>query len=187
MLKKFIEGVKDVLPAIGGTLGYAIAGPAGAAIGSGLGSLVRGDPGQEAFQNALLAGSIGAGGQRFLSGGEGPIGQFFAKGRIPGVVGGDTGILKAFSERSFSPTLTSMGFGDKYLPVDPKVSAKMIGANTPVYDTATGQTVMTGGQTISGDTLAEFDRLKSLGTGTNDMKLLEMARENVLVSKSVIQ
>ena len=180
MLKKFIEGVKDVLPAIGGTLGYAIAGPAGAAIGSGLGSLVRGDPGQEAFENALLAGSIGAGGQRFLSGGEGPIGQFFAKGRIPGVVGGDTGILRAFSERNFSPTMRGFGFGDKYLPVEPEVSARMIGANTPVYDTATGQTVMTGGQTISGDTLAEFDRLKNLGTGTNDMKLLEMARENVL-------
>ena len=180
MLKKFIEGVKDVLPAIGGTLGYAIAGPAGAAIGSGIGSIVRGDPGQEAFQNALLAGSIGAGGQRFLSGGSGPIGQFFSKGTIPGVVGGDTGILRAFSERNFSPTMRGFGFGDKYLPVEPEVSARMIGANTPVYDTATGQTVMTGGQTISGDTLKEFDRLKALGTGTNDMKLLEMAKENVL-------
>tara|TARA_R100001126_G_scaffold102619_1_gene87758 strand:+ start:639 stop:1952 length:1314 start_codon:yes stop_codon:yes gene_type:complete len=183
MLKKFIEGVKDVLPAIGGTIGYAVAGPAGAALGSGLGSIVRGDPGQEAFQNALLAGSIGAGGQRFLSGGSGPIGQFFSRGTIPGVVG-DTGILRSFSQRSFSPGMTKLGFGGKYLPVEPEVSARMIGANTPVYDTGTGKTIMTGGQTISGDTLAEFDRLKGLGTGENDLKILEMARDNVLSGKA---
>ena len=177
MLKKFIEGVKDVLPAIGGTLGYAIAGPAGAAIGSGLGSLVRGDPGQEAFQNALLAGSIGAGGQRFLSGGEGPIGQFFAKGRIPGVVGGDTGILKAFSERNFSPTMRGFGFGDKYLPGQAGESMT-IGGSGP--DDPRLTSLGSEGQTISGDTLKEFNRLKGLGTGTSENELLDMARKNVL-------
>jgi hypothetical protein len=177
MLKKFIEGVKDVLPAIGGTLGYAIAGPAGAAIGSGLGSLVRGDPGQEAFQNALLAGSIGAGGQRFLSGGEGPIGQFFAKGRIPGVVGGDTGILRAFSERNFSPTMRGFGFGDKYLPGQAGESMT-IGGGGP--DDPRLTSLGSEGQTISGDTLKEFNRLKGLGTGTSDNELLDMARKNVL-------
>ena len=177
MLKKFIEGVKDVLPAIGGTLGYAIAGPAGAAIGSGLGSLVRGDPGQEAFQNALLAGSIGAGGQRFLSGGEGPIGQFFAKGRIPGVVGGDTGILKAFSERNFSPTMRGFGFGDKYLPGQAGESMT-IGGGGP--DDPRLTSLGSEGQTISGDTLKEFNRLKGLGTGTSENELLDMARKNVL-------
>jgi hypothetical protein len=177
MLKKFIEGVKDILPAIGGTLGYAIAGPAGAAIGSGLGSLVRGDPGQEAFQNALLAGSIGAGGQRFLSGGEGPIGQFFAKGRIPGVVGGDTGILRAFSERNFSPTMRGFGFGDKYLPGQAGESMT-IGGGGP--DDPRLTSLGSEGQTISGDTLKEFNRLKGLGTGTSDNELLDMARKNVL-------
>jgi len=187
MLKKFIEGVKDVLPAIGGTLGYAIAGPAGAAIGSGLGSLVRGDPGQEAFQNALLAGSIGAGGQRFLSGGEGPIGQFFAKGRIPGVVGGDTGILRAFSERNFSPTMRGFGFGDKYLPGQEAEASRMIGGTEQPFNPAgtgstggMGESIVSGGQTISGDTLKEFDRLKNLGTGSSDIELLDMARKNVL-------
>ena len=177
MLKKFIEGVKDILPAIGGTLGYAIAGPAGAAIGSGLGSLVRGDPGQEAFQNALLAGSIGAGGQRFLSGGSGPIGQFFAKGNIPGVVGGDTGILKAFSQRSFSPTMEGFGFGGKYLPGQAGAESLTIGGG-PDDPRLTG--LGSTGNTISGDTLKEFNRLKGLGTGTPEGELLKMARENVL-------
>ena len=177
MLKKFIEGVKDVLPAIGGTLGYAIAGPAGAAIGSGIGSIVRGDPGQEAFQNALLAGSIGAGGQRFLSGGSGPIGQFFSKGTIPGVVGGDTGILRAFSERNFSPTMRGFGFGDKYLPGQAGESMT-IGGGGP--DDPRLTSLGSEGQTISGDTLKEFNRLKGLGTGTSDNELLDMARKNVL-------
>jgi hypothetical protein len=153
MLKKFIEGVKDVLPAIGGTIGYAVAGPAGAALG-------------------------------FLSGGSGPIGQFFAKGNIPGVVGGDTGILKAFSQRNFSPTMEGFGFGGKYLPGQEAEAAKIIGADTPVYDTAgaggKGQTIMTGGDRISGDTLKEFNRLKELGTGSSEGELLNMARKNVL-------
>jgi len=187
MLKKFIEGVKDVLPAIGGTIGYAVAGPAGAAVGSGIGSLVRGDEGEEALKNAAIAGALGYGGQRFLSGGSGPIGQFFSQGTIPGVVGGDAGILRSFSQRSFSPGMTNLGFGGKYLPNQATGASKIIGG-TPVYDTAgaggKGQMVMSGGQTISGDTLTEFDRLKNLGTGQSDVKLLDMARENVLSGKA---
>jgi len=174
MLKKFIEGVKDVLPAIGGTIGYAVAGPAGAALGSGLGSIVRGDPGQEAFQNALLAGSIGAGGQRFLSGGSGPIGQFFSRGTIPGVVG-DTGILRSFSQRSFSPGMTKLGFGGKYLPTE--AASQTIGGTYTSGEAGYG---LQGGETISGETLKEYNRLSSLGTGASDAELVEMARENVL-------
>lgn len=185
MLKNFIEGIKDVLPAIGGTIGYAVAGPAGAALGSGLGSVVRGDEGQQALQNALIAGGIGYGGQRFLSGGSGPIGQFFSQGRIPGIVGGDTGILKAFSERQFSPGMTSLGFGGKYLPTETAEAARMIGGNVPVYDTATGQTIMTGGQNISGATLKEFDALKALGTGESDMEILAQAKKNVLSGDTI--
>ena len=175
MLKKFIEGVKDVLPAIGGTIGYAVAGPAGAALGSGLGSIVRGDPGQEAFQNALLAGTIGAGGQRFLSGGSGPIGQFFAKGNIPGVVGGDTGILKAFSQRNFSPFMQGIGFGGKYLPTE--AASQTIGGTYTSGEAGYG---LQGGETISGETLKEYNRLSSLGSGASDAELVEMARKNVL-------
>jgi len=188
MLKNFVEGIKDVLPAIAGTIGYAVAGPAGAAIGSGIGSLVRGDEGQEALQNAMLAGALGYGGQRFLSGGSGPIGQFFSKGNIPGIVGGDTGILKAFSERSFSPGMTNLGFGGKYLPTETAEAARMIGG-TPVYDTAgaggKGQMVMSGGQEISGATLKEFDALKALGTGQTDQALLDQATKNVLSGDTI--
>ena len=127
MLKNFIEGIKDVLPAVAGTIGYAVAGPAGAAIGSGIGSLVRGDEGQEALNNALIAGAVGYGGQRFLSGGSGPLGKFFSQGNIPGIVGGESGILKSFGQRSFSPGMTQMGFGGKYLPSQAAEASRMIG------------------------------------------------------------
>jgi len=184
MLKNFIEGVKDVLPAVAGTIGYAVAGPAGAAIGSGLGSLARGDEGDQALQNALIAGGIGYGGQKFLSGGSGPIGQFFSQGTIPGVVG-ESGILKSFGQRSFSPGMTNLGFGGKYLPTETTQAARMIGGNVPVYDTATGNTIMTGGQNISGATLKEFDALKALGTGDSESVLLQKAKENVLSGKTI--
>ena len=186
MLKNFIEGVKDVLPAVAGTIGYAVAGPAGAAIGSGLGSLARGDEGDQALQNALIAGGIGYGGQKFLSGGSGPIGQFFSQGKIPGIVGGDTGILKAFGERSFSPGMTNLGFGGKYLPTETTQAARTIGG-TPVYTSGEAGygTVMSGGQNISGATLKEFDALKDLGTGDSESVLLQKAKENVLSGKTI--
>jgi len=181
MLKNFIEGIKDVLPAIGGTIGYAVAGPAGAALGSGLGSVVRGDEGQQALQNALIAGGIGYGGQRFLSGGSGPIGQFFSQGRIPGIVGGDTGILKAFSERQFSPGMTSFGFGGKYLPAETAEAARTIGGTYTSGEAGFG---MQGGTEIRGATLKEFDALKALGTGDSDMEILAQAKKNVLSGNS---
>jgi hypothetical protein len=182
MLKNFIEGIKDVLPAIGGTIGYAVAGPAGAALGSGLGSVVRGDEGQQALQNALLAGGIGYGGQRFLSGGSGPIGQFFSQGKIPGIVGGDTGILKAFSERSFSPGMTNLGFGGKYLPTETAEAARTIGGTYTSGEAGYG---MQGGTEISGATLKEFDALKALGTGDSDMEILAQAKKNVLSGDTI--
>ena len=153
MLKNFIEGIKDVLPAIGGTIGYAVAGPAGAALGSGLGSVVRGDEGQQALQNALIAGGIGYGGQRFLSGGSGPIGQFFGQGRIPGIVGGDTGILKAFSERQFSPFMQNIGFGGKYLPSEQ------------------GSQIINRVQQIQGQKNAELNQIIKSGASIEDKKL----------------
>lgn len=153
MLKNFIEGIKDVLPAVGGTIGYAVAGPAGAALGSGLGSVVRGDEGQQALQNALIAGGIGYGGQRFLSGGSGPIGQFFSQGRIPGIVGGDTGILKAFSERQFSPFMRNIGFGGKYLPSEQ------------------GSQIIDRVQQIQGQKNAELNEIIKSGASVEDKKL----------------
>jgi len=181
MLKNFIEGIKDVLPAVAGTIGYAVAGPAGAAIGSGIGSLVRGDEGQEALNNALIAGAVGYGGQRFLSGGSGPLGKFFSQGNIPGIVGGESGILKSFGQRSFSPGMTQMGFGGKYLPSQAAEASRMIGGK-PIYDPLQGgmRTGIGSGTEISGATLKEFDALKALGTGSSDADLLARAQETVL-------
>lgn len=186
MLKNFIEGVKDVLPAVAGTIGYAVAGPAGAAIGSGLGSLARGDEGDQALQNALIAGGIGYGGQKFLAGGSGPIGQFFSQGTIPGVVGGDAGILKSFSQRSFSPGMTQLGFGGKYLPTETIEASRMIGGKE-IYDPLTGATRIGAGTgtEVSGATLKEFDALKALGTGDSDATLLSQAKKNVLSGSTI--
>ena len=186
MLKNFIEGIKDVLPAIAGTLGYAVAGPAGAAIGSGIGSLVRGDEGQEALKNAAIAGALGYGGQRFLSGGSGPIGQFFSQGNIPGIVGGESGILKAFGERSFSPGMTQFGFGGKYLPGQAAEASRMIGGKE-IFDPLQGgmRTGIGSGTNVSGATLKEFDALKALGTGRSDELLLEQATKNVLGGNTI--
>ncbi len=188
MLKNFIEGVKDVLPAIGGTIGYAVAGPAGAAIGSGLGSFARGDEGDEAVKNALIAGGIGYGGQKFLAGGSGPLGQFFSQGTIPGVVGGDAGILKSFGQRSFSPGMTNLGFGGKYLPTEQAAASRMIGGKE-IYDPLQGG-MRTGagsvpGTEVSGATLQEFDALKSLGTGDSDEAILSQAKKNVLSGDTI--
>jgi hypothetical protein len=186
MLKNFIEGIKDVLPAIAGTLGYAVAGPAGAAIGSGIGSLVRGDEGKDALQNAMIAGALGYGGQRFLSGGSGPIGQFFSQGNIPGIVGGESGILKAFGERSFSPGMTQLGFGGKYLPGQAAEASRMIGGKE-IFDPLQGgmRTGIGSGTNVSGATLKEFDALKALGTGKSDELLLEQATKNVLGGNTI--
>lgn len=186
MLKNFIEGVKDVLPAIGGTIGYAVAGPAGAAIGSGIGSFARGDEGDEALKNALIAGGIGYGGQKFLAGGSGPIGQFFSQGTIPGVVGGDVGILKSFGERSFSPGMTQLGFGGKYLPGQAAEASRMIGGKE-IYDPLQGgmRTGIGSGTEVSGATLKEFDALKALGTGDSDEAILSQAKKNVLSGDTI--
>jgi hypothetical protein len=186
MLKNFIEGVKDVLPAIGGTIGYAVAGPAGAAIGSGIGSFARGDEGDEALKNALIAGGIGYGGQKFLAGGSGPLGQFFSQGTIPGVVGGDAGILKSFGERSFSPGMTSLGFGGKYLPTEQAAASRMIGGKE-IYDPLRGgmRTGIGSGTEVSGATLKEFDALKALGTGDSDEAILSQAKKNVLSGDTI--
>ena len=186
MLKNFIEGVKDVLPAIGGTIGYAVAGPAGAAIGSGIGSFARGDEGDEALKNALIAGGIGYGGQKFLAGGSGPLGQFFSQGTIPGVVGGDAGILKSFGERSFSPGMTSLGFGGKYLPTEQAAASRMIGGKE-IYDPLRGgmRTGIGSGTEVSGATLKEFDALKALGTGDSEEAILSQAKKNVLSGDTI--
>jgi len=63
---------KKILPAITGAIGFAIAGPAGASIGAGLGSAIRGDNPANIATSALMGYGLGAlGGSVGLVGGQG--------------------------------------------------------------------------------------------------------------------
>jgi len=56
---------RDILPAVGAVIGFGFGGPGGAALGSGIGSLARGDEADEALRNAAL-GYVGGKGTQFL-------------------------------------------------------------------------------------------------------------------------
>jgi len=56
---------RDILPAVGAVIGFGFGGPGGAALGSGIGSLARGDEAEEALKNAAL-GYVGGKGTQFL-------------------------------------------------------------------------------------------------------------------------
>ena len=71
---------RDILPAVGAVIGFGFGGPGGAALGSGIGSLARGDEADEALKNAAL-GYVGGKGAQFL--GTSDIGKSFL-GNIPG-------------------------------------------------------------------------------------------------------
>ena len=71
---------RDILPAVGAVIGFGFGGPGGAALGSGIGSLARGDEADEALRNAAL-GYVGGQGAKFLGGTE--AGSSFL-GKIPG-------------------------------------------------------------------------------------------------------
>ena len=60
---------RDILPAVGAVIGFGFGGPGGAALGSGIGSLARGDEGEEALKNAAL-GYLGGQGASYLGGTE---------------------------------------------------------------------------------------------------------------------
>ena len=108
MLKNFIKGIKEALPAVGGIIGYSVAGPLGAGIGSGIGSLAAGKDVDDSFRNALIGGSLGYAGQTYF--GRNPtsnplgIGSFFREGTVPGV----SNVIKPFSQRGAESTLGKM-------------------------------------------------------------------------------
>ncbi len=52
--------LKKILPVIGGTIGFALGGPPGAAIGAGLGSAARGDNPSNVATNALMGFGLGS-------------------------------------------------------------------------------------------------------------------------------
>ena len=72
---------RDILPAVGAVIGFGFGGPGGAALGSGIGSLARGDEADDALRNAAL-GYAGGKGLQFI-GGPGTSGETFLS-KLPG-------------------------------------------------------------------------------------------------------
>jgi len=60
IFRNITRALKKAAPLIGSTIGFAFGGPAGAAIGSGLGSLAAGQDADDALKNAALAFGIGS-------------------------------------------------------------------------------------------------------------------------------
>tara|TARA_R100001591_G_scaffold4065_2_gene9487 strand:+ start:196 stop:990 length:795 start_codon:yes stop_codon:yes gene_type:complete len=60
IFRNITRALKKAAPIIGSTIGFAFGGPAGAAIGSGLGSLAAGQDADDALKNAALAYGIGS-------------------------------------------------------------------------------------------------------------------------------
>ena len=73
---------RDILPAVGAVIGFGMGGPGGAALGSGIGSLARGDEAGQALQNAAL-GYAGGQGVKYLGG------KGFGKEFLGAIPGGD--------------------------------------------------------------------------------------------------
>ena len=101
---------RDILPAVGAVIGFGVGGPGGAALGSGLGSLARGDETDEALKNAAL-GYFGGKGTQFL-GSKVPGFDKFLSG-IP--VAGDF-IQGGMDKDIFG---TAIGKGKEFLGLDP--------------------------------------------------------------------
>ena len=79
---------KKILPAVTGAIGFAIAGPAGASIGAGLGSAIRGDNPANIATNALMGYGLGAlGGSAGLVGGQGLAALGSSVGTVTGLGG----------------------------------------------------------------------------------------------------
>jgi hypothetical protein len=60
IFKNITKILKKAAPLIGSTIGFAFGGPAGAAIGSGIGSLASGRSVEDALMNAGLAYGVGS-------------------------------------------------------------------------------------------------------------------------------
>src|SRR5210317_769130 len=115
---------RDILPAVGAVIGFGFGGPGGAALGSGIGSLARGDEAQEALQNAAL-GYLGGKGTQFL-GNTALGGQFL--GNIPG---GD--FIKGGMEKDIFGA--AIGKGKEFLGMDSgSALEKSIAENTKLLE-----------------------------------------------------
>lgn len=59
LFSKFKDVVSEALPTIAGTVGFAMAGPAGAAVGAGIGTLAQGRDIEDAMVNAAVGYGVG--------------------------------------------------------------------------------------------------------------------------------
>ena len=101
---------RDILPAVGAVIGFGFGGPGGAALGSGIGSLARGDDADEALKNAAL-GYVGGKGTQFLGNKIPGVNRFLSG--IP--VAGD--FIKGGMEKDIFGT--AFGKGKEFLGLDP--------------------------------------------------------------------
>jgi hypothetical protein len=105
---------RDILPAVGAVVGFGLGGPGGAALGSGIGSLARGDEAEEALKNAVL-GYAGGQGARYLGGTQ--LGQSFL-GALPT---GASEFLSGGMEKDIFGT--AIGKGKEFLGMGGKQTA----------------------------------------------------------------
>ena len=114
--------LKKILPAVTGAIGFSFFGPAGAAIGAGLGSAARGDNPANIATNALMGFGLGSIAPSFgLVGGAGP-GQFVTSaktalgfGKTPAVVQQGQGMGAAAEALTKATPKTSMKVAEKTL------------------------------------------------------------------------
>jgi len=107
---------RDILPAVGAVIGFGVGGPGGAALGSGIGSLARGDEADEALKNALL-GYAGGKGTQYLGNTE--LGNQFL-GNIPGGDFVKGGLQKDIFGNAITKGKELLGMGD---PADAAIKA----------------------------------------------------------------
>ncbi len=100
---------RDILPAVGAVIGFGFGGPGGAALGSGIGSLARGDKADEALKNAAL-GYVGGKGTQFLGSKVPGFDKF-----LSGIPGGSF-VQGGMDKDIFG---TAIGKGKEFLGLDP--------------------------------------------------------------------
>ena len=84
LFSKFKDVVSEALPTIAGTIGMAYFGPAGAAVGAGIGTLAQGRDIEDAMVNAAIGYGVGKVGSAFGFGQSPTPGKGGIKGFLPG-------------------------------------------------------------------------------------------------------
>tara|TARA_R100000005_G_C4999869_1_gene206683 strand:- start:2742 stop:3620 length:879 start_codon:yes stop_codon:yes gene_type:complete len=153
---------RDILPAVGAVIGFGFGGPGGAALGSGIGSLARGDEADEAFKNALL-GYAGGQGARYLGGTQ--LGKSFL-GALP--TGASEFLSGGMDKDIFG---TAIGKGKEFLGMDKGNAYEQVMSN---YDSQY-QAIMNSDASDEAKTVAVDLLKKNVSSGLNpEESLLNM-------------